>query len=129
MCSHAYPDDHPSHTRCHPMSKVIADWHPIEPLAIHQPPAMLPDRQDAVAKGSQRSTGDNSTMTPRIFRVGEPDAQRDDGLSVTEIVGTVAKPPLTEREQRLQDMGNQIGRAIDRLSQHEHRLGCHEWRP
>lgn len=29
-------------------------------------------------------------MTPRIVRVGEPAAQQDDGLSVTQIAGTVA---------------------------------------
>jgi hypothetical protein len=51
---------------------------------------------NAERKDAKRSTGDNSTMTPRTFRVGEPAAQRDDGLSVTEIVGTVAKAIVSE---------------------------------
>jgi hypothetical protein len=51
---------------------------------------------NAERKEAERSTGDNSTMTPRTFRVGEPDAHRDDGLSVTETVGTVAKAIVSE---------------------------------
>jgi len=58
-------------------------------IRSHEPFACEnPERKEA-----QRSTGDNSTMTPRIFRVGLPWADMDDGLSVTQQAGTVAIRP------------------------------------
>jgi hypothetical protein len=74
------------------------------PLAIHQPPALLTDphamkplSEDAL----QRAREAVRSMVPVWTHIPAPQPP---------------KPPLTEREQRLQDMGNQIGRAVDRLS-------------
>lgn len=48
---------------------------------------MNPKRKEANA-----APGTTDDIAPsRVFRVGEPDAHQADGLSVTEIVGTVAK--------------------------------------
>jgi hypothetical protein len=51
---------------------------------------------NAERKEANAAPGATDQEPSPIFRVGEPAAQRDDGLSVTEIVGTVAKAIVSE---------------------------------
>jgi hypothetical protein len=123
----------------------------IPPLAIHQPPAM----QSAVVADECTCAHQPQWCAYCLARKPQPSVyafRRADLIKVTPtpepcrcpVCGATAfpcpcqlppvpqqppKPPLTEREQRLQDMGNQIGRAVSGLSAHEPRLGAARFHP
>jgi hypothetical protein len=96
------------------MSKVIADWHPIEPLAIHQPPA----KQEQFGI----SQPDAMLPEPTYEQRREEIAKRRNPNRETWFWFNETIPCTNEGSEG-------VARAVANLNRHENRLGASRWQP